>query len=143
MNTVPFPILKPIVENIPTDLRQIPRWVVWRGQWLPGKGKYDKPPFNARTGDFASTTDPKTWAEFEQAVKAYQNGGGYSGLGIVLTDDDNLVGVDLDHVLDAHGNLTPDAARWVEHFDSYTEVSPSGRGLRIFVRATLPPGGRK
>ena len=31
----------------------------------------------------------------------------------------------------------------VQQLDSYTEISPSGTGLRIFIRAKLPPKDRK
>src|SRR5207247_2399880 len=49
------------------------------------------------------------------------------------TDDDNLTGADLDHVRDANtGKLEPWAAEIVAFAETYTEVSPSGTGLRIF-----------
>jgi len=31
----------------------------------------------------------------------------------------------------------------VERLNSYTEKSPSGTGIHIFIKAKLPPGGRK
>lgn len=62
----------------------------------------------------------------------------YSGAGIVLTKDMGLVGVDLDHVRDPEtGQLEEWAAAIVAELRTYTEVSPSGTGLRLFVRGTL------
>ena len=52
-------------------------------------------------------------------------------------DGTPLYGVDLDHVLDENGTLTPEAREIVDTLASYTEVSPSGTGLHIFV---LAPG---
>jgi putative DNA primase/helicase len=49
-----------------------------------------------------------------------------------------LVGIDLDHVIGDDGQLEPWAQEVVEGVDSYTEISPSGDGLRIFAVATIP-----
>ena len=48
-----------------------------------------------------------------------------------------MYGGDLEHVIDEAGTLTPQAREIVGKLDSYTEVSPSGTGLHIFV---LAPG---
>ena len=45
-----------------------------------------------------------------------------------------ICGVDLDHVI-SNGVITPEAMAIVEGLKSYTEVSPSGHGLHIFVTA--------
>ena len=52
-------------------------------------------------------------------------------------DGNGIYGVDLDHVLDEAGTLMPQAQAVVESLASYTEASPSGAGLHIFV---LAPG---
>ena len=76
-------------------------------------------------------------------MDAYRKGG-FNGIGYVLTDDDGLVGADLDHCRDPEtGTIEPWALRIVEHLDSYTEITPSGTGLRIFIHGKLPSGGRK
>ena len=50
-----------------------------------------------------------------------------------------VVGVDFDHCIDPDtGELSVWAAAWVESFGSYTEISPSGTGLHILCRGTLP-----
>jgi primase-polymerase (primpol)-like protein len=67
-------------------------------------------------------------------------------MGFVLTPDDPFVGIDLDHCYDpATGTIAPWAEALVRELDSYTEITPSGTGLRIFVRGQLPPRemGRK
>jgi primase-polymerase (primpol)-like protein len=61
----------------------------------------------------------------------------------MLTGDDPFVGIDLDDCRDPqNGALTPEAQRIIAHLQSYTEVTPSGTGVRIFVRGQLPPEGR-
>ena len=64
------------------------------------------------------------------------------GVGFVLTAALGIAGWDLDHVVDAHGRVAPTAQPIVDELCTYTECSPSGTGLRIICRATLPPGWR-
>jgi hypothetical protein len=66
-----------------------------------------------------------------------------SGLSFALNGD-GLVGIDLDDCRDpGTGDLEEWASDIIGRFRSYAEVSPSGRGIRIFLRGTLPPGGCK
>ena len=67
----------------------------------------------------------------------------YSGVGYVFAFSDPYTGIDLDGCLDADGQIADWAAAIVTRLDSYTELSPSGRGLHVIVRAALPPGGRR
>jgi putative DNA primase/helicase len=54
------------------------------------------------------------------------------------------VGIDLDGCRDPQtGVIEPWALEVVRLLDSYTEVSPSGRGLHIWVRGFLPEGGNR
>ncbi len=136
-------LLSPRFDTMPAELTTCPQWVVWRAVWQPEKNKYSKVPHDAKTGKAASSTDPATWATFEQTRVAYEAGNGkYAGVGFVLSSDDPFSGVDLDHAI--HGKeLSDEAQSVVLSLKSYAEVSPSGTGLRVFVQAALPPGGRK
>ena len=97
-------------------------------------------PCSARTGRNASCNDPTTWATFEEAIAALAEG--YDGIGFQLTPP--VVGVDLDGCRDPETGFIDDGARAiVEQLHSYTEVSPSGRGVHILVTGTLPPGRRR
>jgi hypothetical protein len=129
------------LDAIPAELRAIPRWLLWR--YVKREGKRTKPPFQAN-GRKASVTDPATWTTYEEAREALSNGGGYEGLGLVLAGD-GLVAWDLDHCLDPRTlEITdPKIAALVRKLDSYTEITPSGEGLRVFVRAKLPRSGAK
>jgi putative DNA primase/helicase len=124
---------------IPTELRSHAQWVVWR--WEIRKGKWNKPPYQL-SGKLAKANDATTWVSFEAVIEAFENGA-YDGIGFVLTDDDLYAMADLDHCLDSAGNVKAWAAEVVEQLSSYTEITPSGEGLRVIVKAALPPGGRK
>ena len=112
-----------------TDLMTLPRWVCWRYETV--KDRVTKVPYGA-TGGKASSTDPRTWATFAELPL-----GAFDGPGIVLGD--GLQGVDLDACLDADGNLEPWAAEVVDRLASYTEVSPSGRGIKVIIRGPEGP----
>jgi hypothetical protein len=130
-----------IVENIPSELVDRPQWVTWRSETRDGTSLPTKVPYDARTGWRASSNDSSTWAPFEVALTTYR-AKGYSGVGFMLAPPH--VGVDLDKCMDpGTGELDPVAAEIVRELDSYTEVSPSGRGLHTFVRGTLPKEHRR
>lgn len=131
-------------ETIPDLLKSLDRWVVWRYERRTDKGgtkKWTKPPYRARTGEKASVTDPSTWCTFDAAVAAYERGD-WDGIGLVVCDDDDIIGVDFDHCI-VDGRLDPEVRSDLEHLASYSETSPSGEGVRVIARATLPRGGRK
>ena len=128
------------LDNIPAELKTRPRWLLWRLEQRAGKPT--KTPYQV-SGALAKVNNPTTWTDFDTAQAAYLTGG-FSGIGIVLTGDDDLVGVDLDKCLNPDtGELEPEAARIVADLPTYCEVSPSGRGLRLFGLGTLPQGGRR
>lgn len=135
-------VLAADASQIPAELIQLDQWVVWRLESRGGKAT--KVPYGPRTGQHASVADPGTWASFDEAFGAYQESNGQlSGIGFVLSGNDGLGGVDLDHVRDLDtGDLHPEAAALIKRFDSYTEVSPSGTGIRIFGLAACLPKGR-
>lgn len=144
INSASKPVsVAPDFKRVPGALTVHHRWVVWR--WEPrsaraGRPQWTKPPYNARTGKAASTTDPDTWSTYEEAVAAFERGG-WDGVGVVLAPP--LSGIDLDDVVDPlTGDIHPEALRIVHEIKSYTEISPSGRGLRIFTHGALPTGWR-
>ncbi|MDA1196203.1 MAG: phage/plasmid primase, P4 family, partial [Planctomycetota bacterium] len=62
----------------------------------------------------------------------------------MFSGDDPYVGIDLDGCLDPEtGQLAAWAARIVTLLDSYTEISPSGRGVHIFVCGVIPGPRRR
>jgi len=89
---------------------------------------------------FASSTESETWASFEAALE-YTETEHADGVGFVFTDDDPIVGVDLDDCRDPETGDVDDAALdIIKRLDSYTEVSPSGTGYHVLIRGELPEG---
>jgi primase-polymerase (primpol)-like protein len=88
----------------------------------------------------ASSTEPSTWATFEAVTNEWRRvPNWYAGPGFVFSPDDPFCGIDLDDSLDAEGNPKPWARGILERFsDTYMEISPSGAGLKIWVRGAVP-----
>ena len=126
-------ILPVKAENIPEELKARPQWVVWKAVG----DKPDKVPYSAGTERKASSTDLLTWATFQEALEAYENGG-YAGLGFVFSSADPYTGIDLDNCVDENGEIAAWALEIAGYFDSYTELSATGTGLHIIVRGDGP-----
>lgn len=127
-------------ETVPDELRTHDQWVTWRYEWR--EDRWTKVPYNPNTGRKASSTDPSTWATFDRVLAHYSRSG-MDGIGFVVTADDPYVAVDLDDCIADNGELVAEAQKIVDQLDTYTEISPSGRGIRIMARGTLPARGRK
>jgi hypothetical protein len=132
--------LSPRIDEIPAALRALD-WVLWRAEQR-GDGKPTKVPYRVHDHTRrASSTDPATWAAFDDAVEAFaalQDDDSIAGLGVVLTLEAGITCIDLDRVIAEDGTLDPRAQTIVERCDSFTEISPSGTGLHVFVRGTVP-----
>ena len=121
------------------SLSPLPRWVGWRN--VLRKAKATKVPFAPRTGRAARADAPADWtprAEAEAWARANVDAAG-GGVGLQLGPIEGeryaLGGVDLDTCRDpATGRLDPWAADIVARLDSYAEVSPSGTGVKVFLR---------
>ena len=124
--------------RVPASLRERPQWVCWK--YVIRDGKPTKCPVGPRSGGMAaSPTDPATWVSFEDAVAAWRRGG-YAGVGFVFSADDPFCGVDLDGCIDDDGAIVPAAREIIGALNSYTEISPSGRGVKVFVAGRKPEG---
>lgn len=129
----------PVRFDVPADLRKLRQWLVWRYEKRAGDDKPTKVPYVAGAQSAkASTIDPTTWRPFEQAVQVFERGRAH-GIGFVFSETDAFCGIDLDGGCrnPETGELSAKAKAIVEELDSYTESSPSGRGVHIIVRAKL------
>ena len=132
-----------LVDKIPAELKLLDNWIVWREE-LRANGRGDvkktKAPHNARTGNQASSTSPKTWSTFAAALAAFGRGG-YDGLGFCILGT-GYVGVDLDSPFDAEGNLEAWAGKVLKKLNTYCERSPN-QGIHALAKVTLPAGARQ
>ena len=126
--------------NIPTELKS-ESFMLWR--YEERDGRKTKPPLNPNTGLRGDVTDPIQWTDYETALGAHQSGRYRSnGISVVVHPDSGLVGLDLDHCI-VDGKFSEEAQEIVDGVSSYSEISPSGEGVRIFLYGKLPDKGRR
>jgi len=135
--------------NIPEELRLLPNWVLWRLEYHNGLDKKPtKVPYQPN-GHKADSTLIKTFSSFENCFNALSFGS-YDGLGFVFTNSE-YAGIDLDDASllptgEPNPNYQSDTDKQIKiakEFDSYSEVSPSGKGLHIIVKGNVPDGKRR
>lgn len=129
-------------ENVPEVLRQAARWCVWRRE-PAANGTLTKKPMQASWPSRGlSKTTPSQWRPFDVAVKAYEANRRsertpVDGIGFITGG--GFVALDFDECCDdVTRELRPDVAEIVRRLNTYTEYSPSGRGVRAFVLGELP-----
>lgn len=124
------------LHRVPAALRDRAQWLVWRFEQQPGDKKPRKVPYYAggsrRLGKQGSDDDRARLVRFDAAVRALQ-ADGMSGIGFAFLPGDGLVGIDLDGVIDPEtGELQERAAGIIKACASFTELSPSGKGVHIY-----------
>lgn len=131
-------------EKIPQELKLCKNWVGWKA--VPDKddpSHFGKIPVCVSSGENASSTFPGDWEDFETAVNSrYRN-----QLGFVFTDSP-FFGVDIDRQEDAlnaflNGDTDNIIGEFVTGLQSYAELSPSGKGVHIICKGTLPGGANR
>jgi hypothetical protein len=93
----------------------------------------------------ARSTDAATWESFGTALAWYQaNRTRIDGIGFVFATDDAFAGIDLDDCRDPQtGAILPWAIQVIAAIGSYAEISPSGTGVKLFVKGRIPAGGNR
>lgn len=122
---------KELLVNFPECLRVLPQWVMWK--YIVRDGKETKAPFQV-DGSPASSTDTSTWTTLDRCLTTEAR---FDGVGFVFTE--GVVGIDLDKCFDEAGELNDVARATLAQVDSYTELSPSGKGLHIIVESDVLP----
>lgn len=127
----------PIWDNLPAACRILPNWVLWKP--LEREGRITKVPLD-RYGNLASSTAPHSWCHLDEARKAHEGGIG-QGVGFIFTRKVGISGVDLDHCRDpSTGEIDTWAQTIIAQLGSYAEISPSGAGVHILLKGSLPEG---
>ena len=129
------------LDAIPQELKLLRQWVLWVKERRDGK--LTKVLKNARTGKNAESDDPSTWSTFDEAVDGLEVFAEFDGVGFVFSADDPYVGIDLDSCVGENLELADWARQIVDTVDTYTEYSPSQKGVHMIARAVLPPGRRR
>jgi len=141
--------------SIPAELKSMDQWVGFVLDYNEEKGKNDKVPIDPHKLTNAKANDPGTWGMYQSAFDCIGKKASYwvqrksgwqkhektiDGIGFEFAG--GIFGVDLDHVITQDG-IDPAAQDIIETLDSYTEYSPSGTGVHILCKGTIPPGERK
>ena len=125
------------IKNIPDSLRQHPQWVCWK--YIRRNGRDTKCPIRPDTAGMADASDPATWSTLELALDTLRSSQDLAGVGFVFSANDEFCGVDLDDCIDiATGQVKPWGQKIISQLDSYAEISPSGSGVKVFIRGSKP-----
>ncbi len=152
MNSSRPKALAVIPENIPPDVTSRCRWVGWRWWHDAQKDKWTKPPYQPDGATLARTDSPQSWKRFADILASYRTSR-LDGVGFVIASGENtkpptephgITAVDLDHCVDRISKIiSPWALEIIEDLQSYTELSPSGEGIRILLYGQMPNGDGK
>lgn len=130
---------------LPQLLQSLPQWLTWVAGPVKPDGKFDKRP-KGRDGGGRDWQKQSQWMAFTE-VQETASSRGHSGIGIVLPaatpDGKYVVALDFDGVDLKDAGSTRLEEIWALHDTlgrPYIEISPSGKGLRMFVLSqTLLP----
>jgi primase-polymerase (primpol)-like protein len=122
-------------ENVPQGLKELDQWVGWR--WIQNGEMSTKVPYDLKTGRAAASDDSRTWAPYSVTD-------GHPNIGFMFSEDDPYCGVDIDGCVDPETDeITKLARQIIDRMHSYSEISPSGTGVKIFIKGTVPGPRRK
>lgn len=140
----------PDVENLqaPAALRELKQWLVWKFEPNPKPGKKDlKVPYYAKSGTKrgwmpgvqskkvgqGSPQELPLLVTFEEAKVAAAERG-MTGVGLAMVEGCPVTALDFDHCV-TDGIIHPDVEALI--VGTYAEISPSGTGVRAFVKGNL------
>ncbi len=132
------------VHNIPDILKDVDRWVMWRAGTAKPNGKFDKVPVN-KQGRKVNGLAADNWLTFKDAHDGYCaekcDGIGYVLDGSpVICGDEQLFPIALDFD-NCEAAAEEYRKLWLKLGKPYVEVSPSGKGLRMFALSREPLKG--
>ena len=134
--------ITPHLRNVeaPAAIRDLPAWVVWRFEAVPGGGKPRKVPYYAnggkRHGEQGGLKDLANLVTFD-AAKAAAVRRGYDGVGFAALPQFGICALDFDNCI-TDGKIHPQVEALLA--DTYAEFSPSGQGIRVFFKGDLGNG---
>jgi len=125
------------IQNIPEELKQHGLWCGWK---LKERGKI---PYNLASGSLAKSNDKSTFHPWSVVLKklneyiVYDKDGKSKG-GIGLGIFNGYSAIDIDHCIDENGELSDLALDIIDYCSTYTEISPSGKGIRMIFKTNTP-----
>lgn len=127
----------------PETMIHLPNWILWKLE--ERNERLTKVPYQIN-GKHARPDTSSTWSSYQSVNETFQqNSGKYQGIGIVLSKENHLVFIDIDHCIDGSGNYDSRARDILETFTddngdlmTYVELSQSGTGLHLVVMGNIP-----
>lgn len=125
-------------DALPTELKALKAFLCWRfTPPKPGEKKPRKVPYYAsghmRSGTQGDASDVAALVTYAEAVAACAKHS-YTGIGMAILPQFNVVALDFDNVVQ-DGVIDPKVEELCS--GTYTEFSPSGTGIRAFMRGSL------
>lgn len=98
----------------------------------------NKRPINPITGMKTDVTKPINGWDYQTALNGVDKFQNVSGIGVMLgcTSKGNICGLDIDNCIDDNGVIASEAQAIIKELDTYTELSPSKRGLHCLFFAS-------
>ncbi|EMF0159255.1 DNA primase [Enterococcus hirae] len=133
-------------EQVPSELKSLKHWCIYKLVWDEKRKKYTKIPYNAYTGKKAKSNDERTWSDFQTALSAIEK---YEASGLGFFFKPPYFGIDIDNAEgeveryrsgDVEENIIYE---FIETMKSYSEYSQSGTGIHIIAKGLLPDGRRR
>lgn len=124
---------------LPAELKAIKGWLLWKSEQHFGEAKPRKVPYyidgRRRAGTQGSPADVDALATFDRVCLAASKGG-YTGIGLAILPQWGITAADFDAVIDESGAVNREVEALIAC--TYSEISPSGRGVRAFFTGTVP-----
>lgn len=125
------------LARMPQAMRDRRQWLLWRLEEVPGREGLQKVPYYAtgrkRGGELGGMQDRAALATLDTVCKRVAGHGNWSGVGFAFVDGDGLIGIDLDWKHNDSGLPEDHHTMVMDACPSYTEYSPSGKGVHIIV----------
>ena len=132
------PVQQHIAATAPAELSGLRGWLVWKFETFLGENKPRKIPYyvsgGKRFGHQGSDRDRESLTDFHTARKRAVEFG-FDGVGFAPLADFNITALDFDKCVDANGSMPEEVRAIVSR--TYAEYSPSGTGVRAFLRGNL------
>lgn len=130
-------------DVIPPELADLDQWVVWSyevRQWKNGAFGPTKTPYQAKNPNLkASKTVSSDWSDLKTALWCVENNWHpIDGIGFVFSREDGFSGVDFDNCRNPETHhIREEYQFWIDKLGGYAEVSPSGTGVKVWVKGTI------
>ena len=129
-------------EVIPKELARSNQWVVWTYKVRKqenGMFAVTKQPYQSKNPKWeVAKYCASDWSDLTTALRCLRENSDFDGIGYMFAEGDGLIGVDFDNCRDHFtGIIRPEFQFWINKFSSYTEISPSGTGVKVWIKGSV------